>query len=1000
MRGSAAPPGIILGGSNPCHLRLFFGSFGSFVSFVSFVFKGRCCGRGRAFVRHCAEIVMRHVTLRSFVACGTLILLANTAYIASVASPTVFYMANVLVHVALGAVLWGGGLALIARDAQLRRSWSARGAAAALTIALGFAVELVRRGNLTEVRWVLVAHIVAGALAVVALLPFAWGLARRGAGSARRFGLMYHGAAAALAVVPMAVAMWVATHPDPSHRIVNPATAPLSMQGEGGGPGSPFFPSSARTDVGGTIPSDFFTDSETCGSCHQDIYDQWQSSVHHFASFNNQFYRKSIEYMQSVVGTNPSKWCAGCHDHAVFFNGRFERPIVEQIDTPEAQAGLACTSCHSIAQVDSSMGNGGFTIAYPPLHRLASSRQPLVRAIDRFLTYVDPEPHRRTFMKPFMRLDSAEFCSTCHKVHLDGPVNDYRWIRGFNEYDNWQASGVSGQGARSFYYPEQPSTCVDCHMPRVPSRDPGRHADGMVHSHRFPGANTAVPFVNHDTEQMKVTTDFLTSGFVSVDIFAVSPVDAGSAGTQMLRRSGETPQAMSSFAVGEESDLSVPVVIRDVGEVAAPIDRAAPVLQPGSTVRLDVVVRTRKIGHFFPAGTVDAFDVWLEVQGHDANGRVIFWSGQVSDDGRGPVETGAHFYRSYQLDAHGNPIDKRNAWQTRSLLYVRLIPPGAADVAHYRVRIPEDAAGPITFTARLQYRKFAHSYTKFAYAGEPVPGQPATSVDKSFDDRRFSFDAANIPTNVSGQIKDRIPDLPIVTLAQATASLQIGDRSTPTVWRSVVDQPSRERWNDWGIGMLLQGDLKGAEYAFTQVTKAEPAYADGWLNVARALIQEGETEAAKPFIAEALARNSALGRIHFFKAMIEKADGDYGAALSSLERVLAQYPRDRVVLNQTARILFLDRKYAEALAVLDRVAQVDPEDLQMHYTAMLAARGLGDETRAAREEQLFLRFKADESAQAITARPRLVSPEDNNERQSIHEHETVTLRARVTDGSR
>ena len=101
------------------------------------------------------------------------------------------------------------------------------------------------------------------------------------------------------------------------------------------------------------------------------------------------------------------------------------------------------------------MGNGGFTIEYPPLHELASSRQPVIRAIDRFLTYLDPEPHRRTFMKPFMRLDSAEFCATCHKVHLDVPVNDYRWIRGFNDYDNWQASGVSGQGARSFYYPEQ-----------------------------------------------------------------------------------------------------------------------------------------------------------------------------------------------------------------------------------------------------------------------------------------------------------------------------------------------------------------------------------------------------------------------------------------------------------------------------------------------------------------------------------------------------------------
>jgi tetratricopeptide (TPR) repeat protein len=545
-------------------------------------------------------------------------------------------------------------------------------------------------------------------------------------------------------------------------------------------------------------------------------------------------------------------------------------------------------------------------------------------------------------------------------------------------------------------------------MPRVASRDPG-HNGGTVRSHRFPAANTALPFVNRDAAQMKVTTDFLTSGFISVDIFAVAPVDA-EAGLPMVRRTPDdiarrTPdnvarrgadmaRAMTTFAVGEESEAPPAATIRDVGRMAAPIDRAAPLLQPGSTVRLDVVVRTRKIGHFFPGGTVDAFDVWLEVQGKDADGRIIFWSGQVEDDGRGPVEPGAHFYRSYQLDAHGNHIDKRNAWQARSLLYVRLIPPGAADVAHYRVKIPQDARGPLTFTAKLHYRKFAHSYTQFAYAGQPAPGEPQSSVGKAFDDRRFTFLPSNIPPNVSGQITDRIPDLPIVTLASATATIGlggVGDPEAPTAWRTIVDREARERWNDWGIGLLLQGDLKGAEYAFTQVTRAEPDYADGWLNVARALIQEGDTDRAKPFLAEALARNASLARIHYFKALVEKADGDYPAAIASLERVVAQYPRDRVALNQLARVLFLDRRHAEALRVADRIAAVDPEDLQMHYTAMLAARGLGDEARARREEQLFLRFKADEAAQEVTAEPRRLSAELNNARQPIHDHESVPL---------
>jgi tetratricopeptide (TPR) repeat protein len=710
--------------------------------------------------------------------------------------------------------------------------------------------------------------------------------------------------------------------------------------------------------------------------------------MHHFASFNNQFYRKSIEYMQSVSGTQGSKWCAGCHDHAVFFNGRFEKPMKDQMDTPEAQNGLGCVSCHSITHVDSSMGNGGFTIEYPPLHDLASSRNKYIRWMDEFLTYLDPEPHRNTFMKPFMRLDASEYCSTCHKVHLDVPVNNYRWMRGFNDYDNWQASGVSGQGARSFYYPAKTSTCSNCHMPLVKSNDPGNR-NGMIHSHRFAAANTAVAMVNKDDQQLKETVDFLKSGFITVDIFAASPVEEMPGQPEMQRRRTESgPQLASTFAVGEEAEQSGAVFIREVGKIAAPIDKAGVTFEPGSTARVDVVVRTRTIGHFFPGGTVDAFDVWLELTGSDADGRVIFWSGRVEEDGRGPVEPGAHFYRSYQIDGEGNMINKRNAFQARSLLYVRLIPPGAADVAHYRVKIPKDARGPIKLHAKLNYRKFSHYYTQFAYAGQPEPGQDPALVSTRHDNRKFNFSPANIPKNVSGQIKDRIPDLPIITLAEATSKLEIG---TGTEWKPVVQKADRERWNDWGIGMLLQGDLKAAEYAFTRVTEAEPGYADGWLNVARALIQEGETDRAKPFLEKALSIDSSLGRIHFFKALVQKADGDYDAALQSLRTVESKYPRDRVMLNQIGRILFLKREYTQAVDALQRVLQVDPEDVQAHYTLMLCYRGLGETQKAEREEKLFRRFKADESSQAITSKPRMLSPEDNNERQMIHDHESVSL---------
>ena len=76
------------------------------------------------------------------------------------------------------------------------------------------------------------------------------------------------------------------------------------------------------------------------------------------------------------------------------------------------------------------------------------------------------------------------------------------------------------------------------------------------------------------------------------------------------------------------------------------------------------------------------------------------------------------------LDEHGNPINKRNAWAARSVAYVRLIPPGAADTIHYRLQIPADAGDRITCKAKVNYRKFAWWNTQWAFAGVRDPAQP------------------------------------------------------------------------------------------------------------------------------------------------------------------------------------------------------------------------------------------------------------------------------------
>jgi tetratricopeptide (TPR) repeat protein len=130
--------------------------------------------------------------------------------------------------------------------------------------------------------------------------------------------------------------------------------------------------------------------------------------------------------------------------------------------------------------------------------------------------------------------------------------------------------------------------------------------------------------------------------------------------------------------------------------------------------------------------------------------------------------------------------------------------------------------------------------------------------------------------------------------------------------------------------------------------------------------------------------------------LVQKTDGDYDSALRSLNTAASYFPRDRVVLNQIARIQFLKRDYTQAIASLHRVLLVDPEDVQCHYNLMLCLRAMGKTDEAQREEALFRRFKADESSQAITGKVRQLSPELNNSRQAIHDHESAPLKPAET----
>ena len=837
--------------------------------------------------------------------------------------------------------------------------------------------------------------------------------------------------------------------PTKESRIVNPTVPPMTAWDEGDGKDGKFFPASVQSVDKQFFPSEYFVDSKSCGvqGCHPDIYAQWNSSAHHLSSFNNQWYRKAIEYMQEADGVQSSKWCGGCHDMAVLLTADPKKPNASRFDVPiaahdypaekypESHAGIGCAVCHSIVHVKSTMGNSDYLADYPPMHKYIITANPLAQGVQKFLTRLAPEPHKKTFLRPIHTDQTAKFCSSCHKVHLDVPVNGYRWFRGFDDYDSWQGSGVSGFGAVSFYYPSDAKTgqpafkkCADCHMPSVPSQDAGNFG-GNVHSHRFPGANTALPTAYHDPAQLETTVKFLQDKALSIDIFALrrqkagagKPKPAAPAQPAAGGRPSDTPQA-ASLNGDDNGPITAAANASNVEEtLTAPLNRggAGAALRRGENPLVEVVVRTLKLGHAFPGGTIDAVDCWVELEARDETGRVFYHSGKLQWPD-GPVEEGAEKYRSLLVDGHSNPIFRRNAWAGRSVVYAKVIPPGAADAVHFRLPVPKDCGKTVTLTAKLNYRKFTWLNNQFAYRGRTkdtlqsaaadgsnaVPvglgiDKVAGLVGRGWDDRPIQFDA-DLST-VSGPTK-AVPVLPITVLAQNQVVLPVVDANAapdaPAAPPLSDDDKKKERirWNDYGIGLLLQGDFRHATNAFEEVTKMSPKWPEGYVNIGRVRQAERDSRAAQAAFEKAFALYDAAptpmtpyqkARTQFFYAQTQFDQGKLDDSLATLAKVTEVFPEDRNVRDLAGTILFRLGRYDDGIAQLNKTLSIDPEDIAAHYNLMKCYRGKGDPAslqQASIHEALYRRFKADETTTNLIGPYQRAHPADNNLAQRIHEH--------------
>jgi len=735
-----------------------------------------------------------------------------------------------------------------------------------------------------------------------------------------------------------------------------------------------FEPSFARTASGKFIPAQTLMMDDYCLKCHADAYKGWFHSAHHFSSFNNEAYLFSVNETRQVAlhrdgNVKASRWCAGCHDVVPFFSGAFDDPNFDIRNHPTAKAGITCTACHAITHVDGTRGNAEYTIDEPIHYPFAYSSNAALQYVNNLLVKAKPEFHKKTFLKPVMR--SAEFCSTCHKVSLPAELTHYKdFLRGQNHYDTYLLSGVSGHNARSFYYPEKAqANCAGCHMPLKASQDfganyfhPTNDTTRFIHDHLFPAANTGLAAIRKGVMERRSPTR------------PEQPANYGHTGSETGATISELDSIINTHSNFLKGSLRVDIFgVREGGDISgkliAPLRPQVPALKRGQTYLIEVVLRTLKLGHPFTQGTVDSNEVWVDASVTERADSAVRAPRVLGRNGglgaHKEVDPWAHFLNVFMLDRDGNRIDRRNPQDIFTPLYNHQIPPGAAQVAHYSFTVPDDARDSVTLDVKLNYRKFDTIYMNYVFGNGYTNGA--------------SFQVTN--------------ELPIVTIASDSITFAVDDTTKSAISNLQSAIPEWQRWNDYGIGLLLEGTDKGAEKgellqaaeAFEQVEKL--ARYDGPLNLARVYFKEGRLDDAVVALQRAAKFNPPAPRwtVAWLNGLVNKQNGYFDKAITEFRSILEDryeeldkrgfdFSLDYEVINELGQTLFEraklergdeaeQRKWLlQAVERFKKALSIDSENVTAHYNLALIYERLGEQELAAQHRKLHERYRPDDNA--------------------------------------
>ena len=385
-----------------------------------------------------------------------------------------------------------------------------------------------------------------------------------------------------------------------------------------------------------------------CGQCHKQIYEEWASSNHAYASISPMFHafeQKFQELTKGTVGT----FCVRCHQQVGTQLGESrETPLwaMSQI----SREGVSCITCHRVKEQYGKV-NGERRVEpgkiYEPVYG-SGEKSVIEDVIGNKETYsVKTSKDGRgndihNGMITNSQIKQSEFCVSCHQVAVNlGIKLEIVW-------DQYRDSPARKAGV----------TCQDCHMGKVPGKNEGYSTapsaivggkeinPGRKHAnHRFIGPGYAIAHPGifpHNTKaqafSMKEWLEFDWRAGWGTSAFE-DKVAAGKIKVDFPKRWADGLDREDARQIIEENLAKLDEryeVRRQVMENGTQVD--GPYFEGDRKVGRDLAfsykITNLNSGHNLPSGSLGAQpQLWVNVALLDPDGKNIWELGYVDNDG-------------------------------------------------------------------------------------------------------------------------------------------------------------------------------------------------------------------------------------------------------------------------------------------------------------------------------------------------------------------------------